>query len=384
MRGDIVKIDTDKWLAMVSGKRRGILPTLQRTILALFSLLFSLAMRVRNRLYDTGIFKQHQVGVPVIVVGNLTVGGTGKTPAVEYIARFFRHHNRQVALLSRGYGSSESRNDEALVLESNLEDVPHLQGADRVSLAQTAIEELESDLLVLDDGFQHRRLKRDLDIVLVDATNPWGYGWCLPRGLLREPRSGLRRAGVVLITRCDQVDRESLRGLENDITRMVPGCAVAHSKHLPLTLQNTVDELPVSHLKNRRIAAFCGIGNAGGYWKTLESLDCTIIDQMSFPDHHQYQREDVEQLQQWAAQLPADTWIITTQKDWVKLRIDQLGDKPLWSLRIALEITQGRSTIESVLLKVIGGDSRECSSPDSCSLPFSSKDAYDYATTCPV
>lgn len=343
-------------------------------------------MQTRNRLYNAGFFKQHQASVPVIVVGNLTVGGTGKTPAVEYVARFFRTQDRQVALLSRGYGSAESRNDEALVLESNLDDVPHLQGADRVSLANTAIEELESDLLVLDDGFQHRRLKRDLDIVLVDATNPWGYGWCLPRGLLREPRSGLRRAGLILITRSDQVDHESLSRLLNEINRIAPNCIVAQCKHAPLSLQNTVDELPVTRLTGRRIAAFCGIGNAAGFWKTLQSLGCSIIDQKSFPDHHQYQREDVDMLQQWAAQLPADTWILTTQKDWVKLRIDQLGDKPLWSLRIALEITQGRSAFESALLNVIGGESRDRSSPksDSSSLPFSSKDAYDYSTTCPV
>ncbi|MFT3882253.1 MAG: tetraacyldisaccharide 4'-kinase [Gemmatales bacterium] len=381
-----MKIDSEKWLALVSGKRTGILPTLQRTFLTLASLPYNLVMRVRNRLYDAGFFQQHQVGVPVIVVGNLTVGGTGKTPAVEYVARFFREQHRQVALLSRGYGASETRNDEALVLESNLDDVPHLQGADRVSLANTAIEELESDLLVLDDGFQHRRLKRDLDIVLVDATNPWGYGWCLPRGLLREPRSGLRRAGMILITRSDQVDKECLGRLQNEITRIVPGCVVAQCKHAPLTLQNTVDGEPVSSLAGRKIAAFCGIGNAAGFWKTVQSLGCTIIDQKSFPDHHQYQREDVEMLQQWAAQLPADTWIVTTQKDWVKLRIDQLGDKPLWSLRIALEITQGRSTFESVLLNVIGGESRDRSTPesDSSSLPFSRKDAYDYATTCPV
>lgn len=359
---------------------------MQRTLLALASLPYSFVMRVRNRLYDASFFKQHQVRVPVIVVGNLTVGGTGKTPAVEYVARFFREQDRQVALLSRGYGSTESRNDEALVLESNLDDVPHLQGADRVSLANTAIEELESDLLVLDDGFQHRRLKRDLDIVLVDATNPWGYGWCLPRGLLREPRSGLRRAGMILITRCDQVNQESLCRLQNEFARIVPGCTVAQCKHAPQSLQNTVDEIPVSSLTGRRIAGFCGIGNAAGFWKTLQSLGCTIIDQKSFPDHHQYQREDVDMLQQWAALLPADTWIVTTQKDWVKLRIDQLGDKPFWSLRIALEITQGRSAFESALLNVIGGESRDRSSPesDSSSLPFSSKDAYDYATTCPV
>ncbi len=354
-----MKIDSGKWLELVSGKTRGVLPTLQRTLLALASMPYSLVMRIRNRLYDAGLFKQHKICVPVIVVGNLTVGGTGKTPAVEYVASFARQQDRQVAILSRGYGSSEGRNDEALVLEANLDDVPHLQGVDRVNLARTAVEELESDLLVLDDGTQHRRLKRDLDIVLIDATNPWGYGWCLPRGLLREPRSGLKRAGMILITRCDQVPDSSLKQLQHEIDKLAPGCPVALCRHAPQSLQNANDELPVNHLAGRSVAAFCGIGNPAGFWQTLRNLNCNLIDQKQFPDHYQYQRDDVQALQHWAAQLPANTWIITTQKDWVKLRIDQLGDKPLWSLRIALEITQGRSDFDLALLNVMGGESRD-------------------------
>src|SRR5207244_12530469 len=128
-------------------------------------------------------------------------GGTGKTPCAEFVARFFRQLDLRVALLSRGYGSQAGRNDEALVLEENLPDVPHLQGPDRAALAQVAVEELDSEILVLDDGFQHRRLHRDLDIVLIDATCPWGYGHLLPRGLLREPISSLKRAHVAMLTR---------------------------------------------------------------------------------------------------------------------------------------------------------------------------------------
>ncbi len=131
--------------------------------------------------------------MPVVSIGNLTAGGTGKTPCVEYVVRFYRALDRRVAILSRGYGGDGARNDEALVLEENLPDVPHLQGADRVALAHIAIEELESEIVVLDDGFQHRRLARDLDLVLIDATAPWGHGYLLPRGLLREPPGSLKR-----------------------------------------------------------------------------------------------------------------------------------------------------------------------------------------------
>src|SRR5437870_5928929 len=144
-------------------------------------------------MYERGWNERRRAPVPVVSVGNLTVGGTGKTPCVEHVARFYRSRGLRVAVLSRGYGAAAGRNDEAMVLEENLPDVPHLQGPDRAALAFTAVEELESEVLVLDDGFQHRRLARDLDLVLVDATDPWGQGYLFPRGLLRESPASLRR-----------------------------------------------------------------------------------------------------------------------------------------------------------------------------------------------
>lgn len=383
-----MKVDSGKWMSLVSSERRGLLPGMQRMTLAMASLPYSMFMRLRNVCYDCGLLKSERVDIPVVVVGNLTVGGTGKTPAVEYIARFYRQHDQQVAILSRGYGSAQGRNDEAMVLDINLNDVPHLQDPDRVKLAKIAIEELESNLLVLDDGFQHRRLARNLDVVLIDATSPWGHGWCLPRGLLREPRSGLRRAGAVLITRTDQVEPERLTKLCDEVRSIVSDRPIAITRHAPHSLQNAVEELNLELLQCQPVAAFCGIGNPASFMQTLKQLGCRIIDQKQFADHHQYQRDDVQALEAWARKLPADTWLLTTQKDWVKLRVDQLGGKPLWSLRIALEITQGRSALEAVLLNVIGGEGRERSDPvsvaDSVSLPSSGKDAYDYATISPV
>ena len=182
-----------RFLSLVSG-RRGVWPSLQRLGLLAASGLYAVAVQARNFAYAAGWLRSHRVGMPVVSVGNLTVGGTGKTPCVEYVAGFYRRQDRRVAILSRGYGGSGGRNDEALVLDENLPDVPHLQGPDRVALARTALEELESEVLILDDGFQHRRLARDLDLVLLDATVPWGYGHLLPRGLLREPAGGVRRA----------------------------------------------------------------------------------------------------------------------------------------------------------------------------------------------
>ncbi len=342
-----------EFVRLISGERRGIAASAMRAGLVLASMPYSWCMMVRNNLYDWHWLPQHRASVPVVVVGNLTAGGTGKTPAVEYVSRFYRRQNRQVAILSRGYGSQDGRNDEALVLEANLDDVPHLQGADRLSLAQTAVEELERDLLVLDDGFQHRRLARDLDVVLVDATQPWGYGWCLPRGLLREGPSSLRRAGAIIVTRSDQVDQRQLENLLRNIERLAPGCPIAQSKHAPTVLQNTQAEMELAQLQGRPVATVCGIGNPQAFLATLRGLGADVIDQKIYPDHFAYQRRDVADIQAWARQLPEEAWLVTTQKDWVKLRIDQLGNRPLWSLRIALEITEGEHILQVALLKVI-------------------------------
>ena len=194
-----------EYLSLVRGDARGAGPFLRRLGLSAASIPYGAAVQAHNLAYDRGWLRVVRVPAPVVCVGNLTVGGTGKTPFVEHVAGFYRRRDVRVAVLSRGYGAETGPNDEALVLEENLPDVPHLQGKDRVALAFSAIEELDSELLVLDDGFQHRHLGRDLDLVLIDATAPWGYGRLLPRGLLREPRRGLRRAHLIALTRCDQV-----------------------------------------------------------------------------------------------------------------------------------------------------------------------------------
>jgi tetraacyldisaccharide 4'-kinase len=378
------------WWELVTGERRGLTAALLRAPLIAASVPYALLVWVRNKLYDWGVFRVHRAAVPVVVVGNLTVGGTGKTPAVEWVARFYRDRGRQVAILSRGYGVSDGRNDEALVLEANLNDVPHLQGADRVALARTAGEELESDLLVLDDGFQHRRLHRDLDLVLVDATQP--LRWCLPGGLLREPRSGLRRAHAVIITRSDQAAPGDLDRLRRVAARYLPGQPVVEARHAPVALHNTQDEQPVSSLRGRAVAAVCGIGNPAGFLATLRELGANVVDEMIYPDHHAYRREDVAAIEARARRLPADAWVVTTQKDWVKLRIDRLGDRPLWSLRIALDVTRGREALEATLLGIlkqpVGGtptdDSSSFADPSSGGDSSVRKDAYDPSPACPV
>jgi tetraacyldisaccharide 4'-kinase len=280
--------------------------------------------------------------VPVVSVGNLTLGGTGKTPCVEYLARFYRSRDVRVAILSRGYGGAGGPNDEALVLENNLPDVPHLQGPDRVALAGVAIEELEAELLILDDGFQHRRLARDMDVVLLEATEPFGHGRLFPRGLLREPPSSLRRADAVLITRCDQASDSSVNELTHRIRSLAPGRPVVPTTHAPVAwMQHDHPDRPASAFRGRPVAAFCGIGNPEAFRRTLHDLGVDPIAVRTYPDHHAYTRADVDNLRTWARTQPADAALVTTQKDLVKLRVDRIGERDLLALRIGLEVRPG-------------------------------------------
>jgi tetraacyldisaccharide 4'-kinase len=240
------------------------------------------------------------------------------------------------------------------VLEENLPDVPHLQGADRVALAQTAVDELESQLLVLDDGFQHRRLARNLDLLLIDATAPWGHGHLLPRGLLREPLCGLKRADVILLTRCDQVDAGQRQQLRGTIQARAPGATVVETTHRPIEMTNCDGAvLPLAALQSAPIAAFCGLGNPEAFRRTLTDLGATVFAFRTYPDHHGYTRADVEELHAWAESLPGKCLIVTTQKDLVKLRLSALGDCPLWSLRIRLNIEAGEDVLTRKLQSVL-------------------------------
>jgi len=332
-------------------------PALERLGLRVASVPYGWAVRLRNTAYRRGWLRSEQVPAVVVSIGNLTVGGTGKTPCVEYIARFYRNLGRRVAILSRGYGSADGRNDEARVLEENLPDVPHLQGADRVALAWRALAEWQSEVLVLDDGFQHRRLARDVDLVLMDATAPWGHGYLLPRGLLREPPSSLQRADVLVLTRCDQAPAEQCERLRRTLERIAPHKPVVETTHRPVELSNSDGaSASLELLREGPAAAFCGIGNPEAFRRSLLDLGARLEDFRVYPDHHAYGRTDVEDLQRWACRLSAGARILTTQKDAVKLRLSHLGERPLWWLRIRLCVESGQDVLEGWLRSAISGE----------------------------
>lgn len=339
---------------LMSGARRGVGPAIGRGFLSAASCFYDLAVRTREVAFAAGWIRVERAAVPVISLGNVTTGGTGKTPFAAFIAHWFRRHGVQVCFLSRGYRSGDSgANDEALVLERLCPDVPHLQQPDRVASARRAVAEFGSQLLILDDGFQHRRLARDLDVVLIDALNPWGYGHLLPRGLLREPLSSLRRADLIVITRVDQATAEQIAAIRGRLAAVAPGCDIVESAFPPEQLVNASGQVAsLESLRGQRVAAFCGIGNPQAFRESLVRLGMEFVAFHSFPDHHPYSSADVEQLQHWSAGQDVAA-VVTTQKDLVKLRLDQLADRPLWAVQIGTRIVNGADLLERRLRTIL-------------------------------
>ena len=308
--------------AIISGERRDAPATAMRLLLTLLAWLYRLVVVVRNRLYDLGWRPTQQVSVPVICVGNITAGGTGKTPMVVWLCRRLQQQHRKVVVLARGYQrKGDGDNDETEMLRRLLPDVPIVIDADRVRGAQTALAQHQADAIVLDDGFQHRRLGRDLDIVMLDCTCPFGYGHLLPRGLLREPVRALRRAGAVVLTHSDQVSESRLFSVAQRVQQIADAkMLIAHSCHAPTGLYD-VDERDVllEKLRGRRVVAFCGIGNPQAFVETVKQLGAKVAAVRFFNDHHHYNECDCEALIRLARENEVEL-LITTEKDWVKLK----------------------------------------------------------------
>lgn len=339
---------------LISGRARGVVPFLLRLALRIASWFYGVAVLLRDRAYHDGLIAQQRATLPIVSIGNVTTGGTGKTPFAAWVAKWFRAHGVRVCILSRGYGAAAGGlNDEALVLEQLCPDVPHLQHADRATSARIAHEELDSQLLLLDDGFQHRRLARDLEIVLIDALNPWGYGRLLPRGLLREPLTALRRAHVIVITRVDQCAEEELATIRTRLARLHPAAEVVEVAFPVETLINASGErADIRSMRGETVAAFCGIGNPQAFRRSMSERGIQIAAFRPFPDHHGYSRDDVAELQNWARSQNVGA-LLTTQKDLVKLGVDSLGGRPLWAVQIGAVVVCGAERLEAHLREIL-------------------------------
>jgi tetraacyldisaccharide 4'-kinase len=335
---------------ILSGRRRGVGAGALRGVLGVAEWFYAAAIRRRNRRYDRGRATIHRVGAPVVSVGNLTLGGTGKTPLVGWLGRWFSERGVRLAVVSRGYGATAGQpNDEARELQQSLPHLPHLQNPDRVAAARQAVAAYGAQLIVLDDGFQHRRIGRDLDIVLLDALEPFGFGHVFPRGWLREPVEGLRRADVVVLSRADLLDAAAREALWQTIRKHAPEALGAEVIHAPRRLISVAGaEMPLAAVRSQPVAAFCGIGNPAGFRRTLEICGCRLLGFRTFSDHHRYMPAELGQLADWAKGLGA-SMLVCTGKDLVKLSADHFRDLPLWAVGIEIEFLSGRESLQSRL-----------------------------------
>ena len=347
---------------LLSGRSNSLRSVIMRAGLWCLSQPYTAMIWGRNLAYDKGWRAIGKSTVPVVSVGNITAGGTGKTPTVAMLARWFRDRNIRVAILSRGFGAGlDGRNDEAKELEILLPDVPHLQKPDRLSSAAIATEELGMQLLLLDDGFQHRRIHRDLEIVLLDAREPFGFGHMLPRGLLREPLRSLRRADIVMATRADQVDSQRLAEIRTRVQRYNPKAAWLESEHAPVRLRNAAGELrSTDWLCGLNVLGACGLGNPTGFMQTIRGCGANLIASMTFPDHHNYSSHDIQSLEKQARECePSCDAIICTGKDLSKIDTPRIGQFEVWSLDVELKIRTGAEILEEYLERVVAGISME-------------------------
>ncbi len=330
-----------------------------RCVLRLLSVPYVLGAECKNWAYRLGWKKPFRSPLPVVSVGNLSVGGTGKSPAVAWLAAWLRKRNLRVAILSRGYGALDSgQNDEALELELRLPDVPHLQHWDRVASAKLADEELEMQVLVLDDGFQHRRIARDVEIVLIDATDPPSAYWPLPGGLLREPFYNLSRADIVLLTRSDQADASQLAWARRRAEGYVADDDIFLARHQAAHLKCADRDLSLSQLDKQKVLAFCGIGNPESFFLTLTKCGAELVGTKTWPDHHGYEAADVAELNDWVASHSDASLVVCTAKDWVKLQCEELGGKPLCALVIEMAIDRPEALQAKIqaLLETLSND----------------------------
>src|ERR1043166_3085826 len=371
-------------LGVILEERRGKRATLVRGLLLFLSKIFQVLIKTRRFLYNVRIVRASTLGVQVIAIGNLTVGGTGKTPVVEKFARELRDQGRNVAILSRGYRSkpqpfhqwllnkillrddttpprvvsdgksllldSEMAGDEPYMLASNLKDVVVLVDKDRVKSGRYAIEKFGCDTLLLDDGFQYWKLRgRRQDIVLVDRQAPFGNERLLPRGTLREPPSHLARATTIFITKSDGQTEE----LRRRIAQFNPTAGLIECIHSPLYLEDvfTGQRLGIEFLKGRKVASLSGIAQPESFEQSLVQLGVELVYAKRFADHHRFTQQEVINAINRGKKRQAET-IITTQKDAVRFPKIDRRDLPIYFMRVEIKILSGANDFQDCVRKI--------------------------------
>jgi tetraacyldisaccharide 4'-kinase len=355
---------TDNWQRIWNddGASRRYAPA--RTILYPLSLLYRLIINLRNWLYNHNIFQQIKLTCPVISVGNITVGGTGKTPCVIWLARMLQEQGFRPAVLSRGYGgkssgpvnivsdgkdilaSSAMAGDEPYLMARTLQNIPVITGPKRVLTGKTAIDKFGADVLICDDAFQHRQIFRDINLVLLDSRAPLGNGHLLPRGALREPPTALRRADAFILTRSNEVV-EKISTFDE-----IKNIPVFRSSHQPVDVVSGDYGrlLPLAELKGKKVCAFVGIARPDSFKKVIKATGAQIISFDIFPDHYHYSPQELENIRHNFLRTNADL-LLTTEKDGMRLQEFPEFLNDIYLLRIELEMISNGDSLQKFILE---------------------------------
>jgi tetraacyldisaccharide 4'-kinase len=300
---------------IITGKSRVIFGSILKPLLILLSFLFFIAVKARCFFYKIGILRSVKLKRPVISVGNITWGGTGKTPLTEALLHRFLQKRKRVALLTRGYGKDEER-----VIFQNFPEIDILSGKRRLFNALQAQENSNLDFFLMDDGFQHLSIRRDADIVTINATDPIGNGFLIPAGILREPLNSLKRADMVIITKSDLVDKERLVLLKHLIQSAAGDINIFEGVHEPAFFYTAFNEKRrLGYIRQRRACAVSGLADNNSFSMTLKQLGALVVSRLSYMDHHKYVKTDIAEITKAVEKNNADI-IVTTEKDWIKLK----------------------------------------------------------------
>ena len=336
-------------LSIMREERRGFFAIIIRFFLTALSFVYCLAIKLVDKAYSSGIRRVYRSPVPVISVGNITLGGTGKTPFTVFIVEHLAGIGKRPAVLTRGYG-----NDEHKMMKDAVNDLMVFPGQDRVKSAKKAVK-LGADVLVLDDGFQHRRLGRNLDVLLLDCPFPFAKDHLFPRGMLREPVSSLRRAGIIVLSKVDRIDKDQQEKIVRRINGLAPGVPIVSAKHEPMIMTDTAGAgYSPEELQGKKVYLVSGIADPEYFAYTVKKTGAVVVGVLKFPDHYKYRQMDIDRVFAKCFSSSVEV-ILTTEKDYIKLKeldLSRLEEK-LFVLHIRVDITEGRERFVSGLDSVM-------------------------------
>lgn len=348
-------ISIQRLVSVMDGQNRSVAAVAARMALACLEVGYRAILAARNFAFDAGLRRPRRLGRTTISIGNITTGGTGKTPFVMGLAKRLLAAGARPAVLLRGYAADASGSDEAQLMRQTLgQSVPVETGSDRLAAARRVLEaHPHIDVFLLDDGFQRRQVHRDLDLVLIDATQPFGFGRVLPRGLLREPVSSLQRADAVIVTRVDQVTPPEVAQLDGLIHQAAGKPPIAHTTHRWHHYTDTQGATrAMEDFKHARVVGVCGVGNPKAFEADLKRHVGQVLAIHTRPDHHAYSRDEIERMLDDAQAHHAQA-IVITQKDMVKWRAlldrSQPPRPPVYCPIVSIEFVDGEAAVSKLL-----------------------------------